>query len=82
MEWQPIETAPRDGTQILMYGGKPGYDYDGAIEPVCFTAWWEQFRLPDRNGQTGMWRFCSYDSGYYGEWENPTHWMPLPAPPA
>ena len=29
MEWQPIETAPRDGTSFLCY-------YDG--EP--FVAWW------------------------------------------
>ena len=30
--WQPLETAPRDGTHILLY-------YEGSV----YTAWYEDF---------------------------------------
>lgn len=80
--WQPIETAPKDGTRILSTGGRPDLHYDDFPEtappPEAVVIWWND------NGQfdPAGWRFCSYDSGYYGDWEDPTHWMPLPAPPA
>lgn len=67
--WQPIETAPKDGTLIDLW-------LDGERAPAC--------------------RFWSYDGHSY--WEQayaeatdcfaplydaePTHWMPIPEPPA
>jgi hypothetical protein len=83
MEWQPIETAPKDGTWVLMRGGYPddAYDSDEKQPPVVAARWIaRQKRMMYQ--PPGIWRFCSYDSGYYGEWHEPTHWMPLPAPPA
>jgi hypothetical protein len=77
--WQPIETAPRDGTWILIAGGKPGYGWSGDAEttPAMVSA-----RYQSSAGLLGdYWQFAHYDSGYYGEWENPTHWMPLRQPP-
>lgn len=59
-EWQPIETAPKDGTPIIAY---PHTDGGG----VGLAIW--------SNMTTGQWR-----SEYDREW--PTHWMPLPKPPA
>lgn len=61
-EWQSIETAPKDGSAILLYGG-----------PLQVVGSWKEFV-----GGRGAW-FGFYD----GEpcIENPTHWMPLPAPP-
>ncbi len=81
-EWMPIETAPRDGTHILAAGGSPDSNHDlSSAGPVViwFDASDKDWDLPD--GGPGSWRFCSYDGGFYGHWEKPTHWMPLPPLP-
>jgi hypothetical protein len=41
-EWQPIETAPKDGTEFLAF--QPGWELD--------FAWWDQARgmWMDRHG--------------------------------
>lgn len=60
-EWQPIETAPRDGTPILAYNSMLG-SYNTAYLNGEFPC--------------GFW-------GRLGQWyPQPTHWMPLPPPPA
>ncbi len=67
-EWQPIETAPRDGTRILGYS--PSKD-----ATVCET-WWVEDYLQDEWGV--------YIGGWDDDWDlnrKPTHWMPLPEPP-
>ena len=62
-EWQPIESAPKDGVGFLACIGK--------WQTVCC---WNKYR--------GGW--CAVGPGYpnYERGEIPTHWMPLPAPPA
>ena len=74
MEWQPIETAPKDGTYVLMV--KKGL--------VPAVARWQHDRqifdfIEEEDMPTGdAWQeylaMCI-------EW-TPTHWMPLPDPPA
>jgi hypothetical protein len=66
-DWQPIETAPKDGTTVIVYD--PAY-----AQPVVPGAWDSEEEA--EGGQT--WRASD------AEWDrlNPTHWMPLPAPPA
>lgn len=59
LDWQSIETAPKDGTTILF----ALHDY--GMASVDF-GWY--------NGQ--VWR------NYEGDLLFPTHWMPLPDPPA
>jgi hypothetical protein len=71
MEWQPIETAPKDGTWILVTGGDIGYNWDGDTIPAVTTAQWHY----------KSWQMAWFDSGCLGEYDNPTHWMPLPQPP-
>jgi hypothetical protein len=73
MMWKPIETAPRDGQWVLLCGGDIKYRWDGDTIPQSVVG---QF-----DGNDG-WQFAWYDSGYYGVYETPTHWMPLPQPPA
>jgi len=70
-DWQPIETAPKDGSGILIAGGTYIYsDY----EPMPFLsvtiAQWYQ------DGWRG-------DTFAHDEWNvhKPTHWMRLPEPP-
>jgi hypothetical protein len=65
-KWQPIETAPKDGTKFLalMRGG------NGDIEIAFHT-----------DGEYGGFRVDSYAPTMINEdWM--THWMPLPKPPA
>lgn len=71
--WQPIETAPKDGTPILAFHPfKFANDKEDAVCDV--TAW-------DVRG--GFW-FNRTASNYYqrcSEGAQPTHWMPLPPAP-
>jgi len=71
--WQPIETAPRDGTSILVIQAgefKPGVPYESTV-----VAW---SSVDDFEG----WLSCE-DCGPVNprDWAL-THWMPLPEPPA
>lgn len=66
--WQPIETAPKDGTAVLGYfGNSAGEDYcDHAIVFYKRGDWW----------------LAELSNSDTGEVEPPTHWQPLPAAPA
>lgn len=73
--WQPIETAPRDGREILLFTVQVVDDYcDEAFSAVQIGRW--------DNGNTcsdPLWaRAPGWDLHRIGE---PTHWMPLPPPP-
>lgn len=64
-DWQPIETAPLDGTQIMLWSS-----VNGAI----IAQWSPRPAFWD----TG---FASEMDGDPIEVIDPTHWMPLPKPP-
>jgi hypothetical protein len=77
-EWQPIETAPKDGTRVLITGGvwmdtRLAWPFDNqkALTHVEIAQYLEGdgFVISD------------FSDGTY-EIAKPTHWMPLPAPPA
>lgn len=68
-QWQPIETAPKDGTKILVYGY---YIYDGDKDRTEYThlvVWDEDF---------SAWES---DDGEFVDSEIFSHWQPLPSPP-
>ena len=87
-QWLPIESAPRDGTAILIF------------EPAGHYGNLTSSQMPD-SFEGGFYfsndpRLIHYDDlrfaiGYWtprGRWGNrncadvnPTHWMPLPSPP-
>jgi hypothetical protein len=74
--WQPIETAPKDGTKVLAYIVANGVPYISVI-------WWRGEQFKD---SMWKWRNALTDSatgGFADTLPNPgpTHWMPLPAPP-
>ena len=89
-KWQPIETAPRDGSYVLLaLVESEGEDY---FSLVTLGSWFEgQGDTPDQMGQDDGWRdhtfeeFCPGRSfgnpKYQSEGCQPTHWMPLPKPP-
>ena len=60
VDWQPIETAPTDGTPIL--GARQGSKWQQVL-------YWDD----------------GCDAGWYssaGREHHPSHWQPLPEPPA
>ena len=74
-EWQDITTAPRDGTQVLLFSSKWGDIRIGS------------FRVDDgfTDHDYPEWLDNSHDDFSVGYASNPidaTHWMPLPDPPS
>lgn len=79
-KWQPIETAPKDGTMFLCWVSAVRYGETGDGQ---------QYQHDASQVDFGMWRinedlnagwfdpFC----GQIGDAQDVTHWMPLPAPP-
>lgn len=67
MEWQPIETAPRDGTWFLGFMERQTLE-----DTIRVWAW-----MPWKGCDTPMF----YDAADTIEDEQPTHWMPLPPAP-
>lgn len=68
--WQPIETAPKDGTAILL--GCTGGAWIGKWLPVYGSGY-----RPEN-----PWSSLMLNHDHMGEkWWRPTHWMPLLAPP-
>lgn len=77
--WQPIETAPRDGTKVLLCralnaDGRPMGNAFGIFCQVA--AWWSE-----ENHGEGEWVvYCDMPQDPWLHFE-PTHWQPLPEPP-
>ena len=72
-DWQPIETAPKDGTPIigLMVRTYP----DGSFYPDGAVMMYEV----DGIGHTG-WAYMGVLVNMVQPDDAPTHWLPLPAP--
>lgn len=70
--WQPIETAPKDGTKILVF------TIHGDIE---LSEWYGMPSIQFEEVEDGLYRKI-VGEGYAGWNSNqPTHWQPLPPPP-
>lgn len=69
-KWQPIETAPKDGTKVLCFGSLPG-------RKAIFIGWWAD--------KLSSIHYVNDSPGWYNEnmddRDCPSHWMPLPEPP-
>ena len=65
--WQPIETAPRDGTEVLAW-----CDFDSLRCAIVISY--------EPNDENPKWPWWDWDCRGIHE-SVPTHWMPLPAPP-
>lgn len=93
MKWQPIETAPRNGTWVLLWRGPSRF---GTRDPMVIGCY-----CPDDDGKPAwVWPKGPFDpftedgqeearlnielNDIYEEGECAdgfTHWMPLPEPP-
>ena len=78
MEWQPIKTAPRDGTWILICNANEGAESfeAGCYDPIIWNTYEE---VGD-----GLFRRVAtvrYEWRRFNDFHSATHWMLLPAPP-
>ena len=69
VEWLPIETAPKDGTKILLYGLCWGEIEYGRDAPDIVV------------GEYNNGHFVLSEGECYIVYVKATHWMPLPPPP-
>lgn len=72
-EWKPIDTAPKDGTPVLVVlpAYRPEIDDRMMLTAVYFgQKWGWETTVKNDNGDP------------IPVEDKPTHWMPLPEPPA
>ena len=73
--WKPIETAPKDGREILVFLDGDGEDFSRSSLRKAVACWY------------GFTAVVFWKNGGFSEfsWDRlihrPTHWMPLPPPP-
>lgn len=67
MDWQTMETAPKDETVILIH--KPEWKYP-------YVAHWYEYSKLHSSVEDG---YCLHP--HNNGPQHPTHWMPLPEPP-
>ena len=82
-EWQPIETAPRDGTAVLIWSD--------LWRPTCVAVTWWVLNLPTgKMIESAKSAFPKDVIQVKDGWTDgrggrvsfePSHWMPLPAAP-
>lgn len=74
--WQPIETAPKDGTLIDLWAYCENHN-DWERRANCRWETMADFLGNEFDGwyglNNGRWWSCNF--------VNPTHWMPIPDPP-
>lgn len=77
MKWQPIETAPKDGSFVLLKGGtttEHDYNKEGVETSRPVVAKWENY---ENALLESSWVFCYWDGAWRTSYENPTHWAKL-----
>lgn len=73
--WQPIETAPKDGTKLLLYGR--WFDYMGQVsDNVRSYTGCSGYELGSYDTMMGFWRVTKEYPCF-----EPSHWMQLPPTP-
>lgn len=86
-DWQPIETAPKDGTLVLVWFRGRMYVAEHVGIYHSDNKHWCVREPPTEEAETSR-MVSTIDpptiegKSIPGIWSGPTHWMPLPAPPS
>lgn len=73
--WQPIDTAPKDGTWVLLRGGTDEGEWayvkqePFVVGPAVVAHWRDDHE---------HWAYCFWDGGWRSSYTSPTEWMPIP----
>jgi len=79
-KWQPIETAPKDGTEIFVYREDAGSMIAQWIALCDFLLESHMINFSDKDWEEPDWFYANIDTG--GRLEPPpTLWQPKPEPP-
>ncbi|SEE52712.1 DUF551 domain-containing protein [Bradyrhizobium lablabi] len=70
LEWQPIETAPKDGTNVLL-----------ADHEIVCTGFWASLNYAGTGAYSYTGWIAHFGSVQSTRQPSPTHWMPLPGSP-
>ncbi len=81
MDWQPIETAPKDGTVVDVWIDSSRYSdcWFGRPTHMCGEAGKYCDCCPTYDGWCDIFGYLTGEDGR--KTESPSHWMPLPPPP-
>ena len=79
IEWRLIDTAPKDGTRVMLWRGFPQY---GDWDEMVIAEWHgDEWQWPaDRATTHGEWSQDDLEDGF-SQANGFTHWLPLPEPP-
>ena len=72
--WKPIETAPKDGSYIIVCNEEAGVSWVAKYHPVYTSGY-----RPENPWSSMMLNLWHAKKRYPST--VPAHWMPLPAPP-
>jgi hypothetical protein len=82
--WRPIETAPKDGGEVL---GIYYCDWGDGSMPSIYGPWTISFSRRSKswqsswNGMRVIESQSDFGTDYHEPDVQPTHWQPLPSPP-
>lgn len=76
--WQPIATAPRDGTWFVICNAEDGAR---SFEVGCYEPLMHDRYVDAGGGLYRRERTATYDWHGFNNFGRATHWMPLPPPP-
>lgn len=82
--WRPIDTAPRDGTPVLLWAEMWEMTWGAQVGSYSeLECMWETSEGRVQDNEIGFDPDAEFDEHEFDEDSNlgPTHWMPIPTPP-
>ena len=76
-DWQPIETATKDGTWVALLLPEPVQDSDWPPYSVTTSRWIHEVRQRWVYTSDTTQELQDEDNSHWDCYENPSHWMPL-----